>query len=125
MEKQDWQDKHLDKDLLIRGNRVYGPDTCIFVSLLVNSFMTESTASRGEWPIGVHWQKASEKFVAMCRNPFASKNEYLGRYDTPQQAHQAWLTRKLALAKLLAAEQDDPRIAKALIERYENYQLLQ
>ena len=37
------------------------------------------------------------------------------------EAHQAWLKRKLELATLLAAEQTDERVAKALIARYTNY----
>lgn len=35
-----------------------------------------------------------------------------------QEAHEAWLKRKLELAHLLAAEQEDPRVAEALINRY-------
>lgn len=35
-----------------------------------------------------------------------------------QEAHEAWLKRKLELAPLLAAEQEDPRVAEALINRY-------
>lgn len=121
MEEQDWEGKELDKDLLVRGNKLYSPDTCIFVSLAVNIFMTENTANRGNWPIGVHWQKADGKFIAMCSNTFTKKQEYLGMFDCPEKAHRAWLTRKLELAKMLATEQDDPRVAKALVERYENY----
>lgn len=50
--------------------------------------------------------------------------KHLGFFHTPEEAHQAWLKAKLELAKKLAAEQDDPRVAKALVERYENYDYL-
>lgn len=63
-----------------------------------------------------------QKFRAQCCNPLTKKAEYLGSFDSANEAHIAWLRRKLEFAKLLAAEQDDPRVAKALIERYENYQ---
>ena len=73
MMTQDWEDKHLDKDLLFEGNKVYGPDTCVFVSPMVNTFTTDSGAARGEWLIGVDWYKRAGKFRARCRNPFSEK----------------------------------------------------
>jgi hypothetical protein len=121
MEKQDWECKQLDKDLLFSGNKVYSEETCVFVSGAVNSFTTDCGASRGEWPIGVYWNKGAGKFMSQCRNPLTKKQEYLGLFTSEKEAHQAWLKRKLYLAHLLAAEQTDSRVAKALIERYTNY----
>ena len=120
METQDWQDKHLDKDLLVRGNKVYGPDTCCFISRDINSFLTDGAASRGKYPIGVTLGK-SGKYSAMGRVEGYKHSKSLGSYLTAQEAHQAWLDNKLKQAYLLAAGQDDPRVARALIERYENY----
>lgn len=121
MEKQDFAGKHIDKDLLFQGNKVYSPETCVFITHAVNTFVIERNASRGKWPIGVYWHKKSQKFAVQCNNPFTKESEYLGCYHCPNEAHQAWLKRKLELAKLLAAEQDDPVVAKALIGRYECY----
>lgn len=118
MEKQDWQGKQLDKDLLHPGNKEYGPDACVFVSQMVNKFVIESDASRGEYPIGVCWHKGVNKFKAQCCNPFNGKQEHLGLFTCPNEAHKAWLKRKQELAILLAAEQTDERIAKALVDRY-------
>ena len=123
MEEQDFEGKHLDKDLLFEGNKIYSEDTCVFVTPMVNIFTTDSGASRGEWLIGVHWDKDRKKFRARCSNPFTKKREYLGLLTCEQQAHEAWLKRKLELAKELAAIQTDPRIAKALIDRYTQYRV--
>lgn len=123
MEKQDWKDKHLDKDLLVSGNKVYGPDTCLFLEQRVNSFMIEANCMRGEYPVGVCFHKKTGKFQANCNNVISKKKEYLGLYETPEEAHQAWLSYKLEQAKILASQQTDLRVAKALIERYENYVL--
>ena len=121
MVAQDWEGKQLDKDLLVEGNKVYSEETCVFVTNMVNSFTTDSGAARGEWLIGVCWNKGAGKFMSQCNNPFTKKSEYLGLYTCEQEAHQTWLKRKLELAHLLAAEQTDERVAKALIVRYTDY----
>ena len=121
MEKQDWQDKHLDKDLLFEGNKIYGPETCVFVTQMVNTFTIDSGATRGEFLIGVTWDKGVNKFKSMCSNPFTKKQENLGRFTCEKEAHQVWLTRKLELAKELAEIQTDTGVAEALIGRYSNY----
>lgn len=118
MEKQDFEGEHLDKDLLFEGNKIYSPDTCVFVTPLVNTFTADSGAARGEWLIGVDWSKASGKFRARCNNPFTGEKEYLGLFTCEVEAHRAWLKRKLELAHELADIQTDPRVANALIDRY-------
>ena len=121
MMTQDWQDKHLDKDILFEGNKVYSPETCVFVTQAVNKFTCDSGASRGELLIGVHWDKGKNKFRSRCSNPFTKKREHLGLFTCEQEAHNAWLKRKLELAYELSAIQEDPRVAEALINRYSNY----
>ena len=54
MEQQDWYGKELDKDILFPGNKIYSPDTCIFVDQGVNKFLIESNAARGKYMVGVH-----------------------------------------------------------------------
>lgn len=119
MGQQPWQHNQLDKDILCPGNKIYGPNTCVFVSRQVNNFVVEKTATRGEWPIGVCWHKPGKKFLATCHNPHTKKQEHLGLFTCPKEAHQAWLKRKRELAHQLAALQTDPRVAKALIDRYD------
>ena len=118
MMAQDWEGLQLDKDILFEGNKIYSPETCVFLTPMVNSFTTDCGASRGVWSIGVHWNKLAGKFMSRCCNPFTKKREHLGYFTCEEEAHQAWLKRKLELAYLLAAEQTDPRVAKALIDRY-------
>lgn len=121
MECQDFEGKQLDKDLLVEGNKVYSDKTCVFVTKSVNMFTIDKSNARGEWLIGVCWHVASGKFASRCSNPFTKKQEHLGCFTCELEAHQAWLKRKLELAHLLAAEQKDERVAKALVERYTNY----
>lgn len=121
MVEQDWEGKQLDKDILIPSNKVYGPDTCVFVSQEVNKFLTERQNDRGEYLIGVCFHKASGKFESRCNDVFTRKQKFLGLYDCEEEAHKVWLEFKLEQSYILAAQQTDHRIAKALIERYENY----
>ena len=121
MDGQDWEGKHLDKDILFPGNKIYGPDTCVFVHSSVNLFTSERKSARGQYPIGVYFHKASGKYLAQCCNIETDKRQYLGLFESPELAHQAWLIYKIEQAHILASMQTDKRIADALIYRYENY----
>lgn len=118
MESQEWQGMYLDKDILIPGNKLYGPETCVFVPCALNNFICESGASRGEWPLGVSWNINAGKFRTLCRNPFAGKVEHIGYFDSPEEAHGAWIRRKREHAFRYADMQTDQRIAQALRIRY-------
>ena len=120
METQDWQGKQLDKDLLIEGNKVYSPETCIFVDRKVNNFVIDRGAKRGKYMIGVSWWENSGKFKAGCGNPFTGEKEYLGYFTDELEGHLAWKARKHELACMLADSEycTDPRLAEALRTRY-------
>lgn len=118
METQDWQDRQLDKDLLAVGNKVYSPNVCVFVDKATNLFTIDSGASRGKHPIGASFDNRTRKFRAQCSNPITRKNELLGYFTCPEQAHQAWRKRKHEFACQLADLQSDPRVANALRTRY-------
>lgn len=114
----DWEGKQLDKDILVKGNKLYSPNTCAFVDRVVNLFLTDRAAARGEWPIGVRWFEQSQKFMSRCGNPFTKEMEYLGLFHCPNKAHQAWKARKHELACQLADIQADERVAEALRVRF-------
>lgn len=44
---------HLDKDILYKGNKMYSPDTCVFVPHNINSLFAKRQNNRGDYPIGV------------------------------------------------------------------------
>ena len=39
----------LDKDILCKGNKIYSPETCIFVPQSINLLFTKTDAKRGEY----------------------------------------------------------------------------
>lgn len=118
MISQDWIGKELDKDILHPGNKTYGPDRCVFVTHKLNSFTVSNDATRGEWPLGVSFNKKRGRLEAQCSNPFTGKREFLGFFLDQDTAHQAWLLRKHQLACQYADLQSDPRVADALRKRY-------
>jgi hypothetical protein len=118
MDQQDWHGKCLDKDIIVPGSKLYSPDTCAFVLNATNSFVIASDASRGDYPIGVSLHKHKGKYCAYCKNPFTGKQENLGYFSTPEEAHEVWRKRKHELAQLVAATESDPRVVEALKKRY-------
>ncbi len=67
----------IDKDLLVKGNKVYSEKTCIFLPREINQLLVKCTASRGKYLIGVCWSKKSKAFVAMVSKN-KGKREHLG-----------------------------------------------
>jgi hypothetical protein len=113
MMTQDWEGKHLDKDIIAPGNKVYSPNTCVFVPPAINTLLLDCAAARGEWPIGVHWNKRDKNFRAQIR--IAGRPKYLGLFTCPQEAHLAWRKAKVRIVRDAAREQDDPRIYAGLM----------
>lgn len=118
MEAQEWEGRQLDKDLILPGNKLYSPATCVFVSLQVNMFMTERQSHKSELPIGVRRYKNSDRYQARCKS-LGRGSVHLGMFDSPANAHKAYWEYKCRLAEELASAQTNPSIAAALRRRYD------
>ena len=92
---------HLDKDLLIKGNKVYSESACIFIPQEINSMLLKSDKKRGEYLIGVSWNKRNKAFVAMVSQNKGNP-EYLGYFNTELEAFNAYKTAKEIYIKELA-----------------------
>lgn len=116
---RDWQNCALDKDLLCTDNKIYSPDTCVYVDTVLNSFMTLRNNDRGSYMVGVSLDKESGKYKAECSNPLNPNiKRYIGRYTTEIEAHKAWQQRKHEYACMLADLQNDTRVAEALRNKF-------
>lgn len=93
----------LDKDITNRNNKEYGPANCSFVSQRVNSLITDSGAARGEWPVGVCFNKPSQKYQANIK--INGKQKHIGYFSTPEEAHETYKIEKLAYMKIVAEEE--------------------
>lgn len=106
----------LDKDIVLRGNKIYSENTCVFVPYEVNSFFIERGADRGEYPIGVSFYKAIGKYIARCN--VNSKSKHLGYFTTPEEAFITYKQFKEDLCKQTALKWKasiDPRVYDAMM----------
>ena len=94
----------LDKDILKKGNKVYSPNTCVFVPQSINVLFTKCNSERGDLPIGV--SKHGNKFRARL-NKGNGKLMCLGTYDTPEEAFLAYKKAKEDYIKEVAEEYKD------------------
>ena len=112
---------HLDKDLLVKGNKVYSDTTCVFLPQEINTLLIKREALRGEHLIGVSWSNISKTFVAIVRKN-KGKSEYLGSFKTEIEAFNAYKKAKESFIKEQAEKfksQIDIRAYNALM----NYQV--
>lgn len=99
-----WQ---IDKDILVKGNKIYSPDTCCLVPINVNELFTNRANHRGDFPIGVSINKKTNKYIAECHNPFTNKKERIGTYSTAEKAFQAYKQYKEDIIKQVAQKEYD------------------
>ena len=111
----------LDKDLLIKGNKVYSESTCVFIPSEINLLLVKRTASRGEHPIGVYWGKTNKAFIAQI-NKNKGVQEKLGLFKTELEAFNAYKQAKEAFIKEQANKWKD-KIDERAYEALMNYQV--
>jgi hypothetical protein len=115
----DWQ---LDKDILIKGNKIYSEDTCCFVPRSINNLFTFSNKARGDYPLGVYKDdtgRSAKLFKAACPRPEGGNQKSLGRYFTVEDAFAAYKKYKEFVIQTRAEswkEDLDPRVYQALLE---------
>ena len=116
----------LDKDILHKGNKIYSLENCVFVPHNINLLFTKHDKARGKYPIGVHYDKQTGKFIAQCSvydfEENKTKRKYLGLYDTKEQAFQAYKKFKENNIKEVADYYKD-KIPNKLYDALYNYEV--
>ena len=93
-------DFQLDKDLLVKGNKIYSEETCLFLPKEVNTLLSVKKSQRGSCVIGVTFNKRESKFKSQM-SKFGNKLS-LGTYTTEIQAFNAYKLAKEAYLKEIA-----------------------
>ena len=101
----------LDKDILIKGNKIYSPETCIYVPNSINVLFTKSNKARGDFPIGVYYERDSGKFKSQLsyqehRNS-KKKRKNLGRFENYEDAFNKYKIEKEKYIKIVADRYKD------------------
>ena len=113
--------KQLDKDIISPGNKVYGPDTCFFVSRQLNMFFAKRDKVRGKYPIGVYIDHNMKKRPFRCQVSIGTGKRWQRHYNTPEEAHQAFIKiKKEVLLEKFILPETDQRLKQALYNVYNN-----
>ncbi len=89
---------HLDKDILVKGNKVYSPETCDFVPKEINSLLILGKRNRGDCPIGL--SKKGNRYEVRVSNIF--NKGYKGSYNSIEEAFKIYKTEKEKYIKEVA-----------------------
>lgn len=116
MQKQNWQGNHLDKDIILAGNRTYSPSTCAFVSIEVNNLLNRNEKTRGSLPIGVTKSKGG-RYISLLR--VNNDLKYLGTFTNQIDASVMYLMEKYKNIILQSALCGDINISNGLIRHAE------
>ena len=107
-----WLNGHrwcLDKDILIKGNKIYSPNACCLVPPIINNLFTKCDNLRGNYPIGVTFDKRINKYHAVVSMDIVYQRQYtrqLGDYPTPEDAfYLGYKPAKEAYIKQVAKEE--------------------
>jgi hypothetical protein len=105
-----WVGKHLDKDIIIPGNKVYSPETCCFIDQKTNSLLVKCLGTK---PLGFTLHKPTGKYLAQIR--IEGVNKYLGIFNTSKGAGNAYKTEKHRILMSVADGFSDERIKAGLV----------
>lgn len=95
----------LDKDILIKGNKIYSPNTCIFVPNRINVLFAYSKKRNNNLPIGVKLDERRNVFYSYCYN--YGKCTFLGSFTSPIEAFKPYKEFKEKVIKQVANEYRD------------------
>lgn len=112
----------LDKDLLVKGNKVYGPNTCCFIPKEINKLLVkQKKRTSNKLPFGVVRHSKNSFQVFISRN---GKVEYLGVRNSQDDAFELYKNAKENHIKQVAQEYyKRNKITKRIYDALINYKI--
>lgn len=93
----------LDKDILVKGNKIYSPENCCLVPHRVNMLFVKANSLRSDLPIGVRKMGIYDKYTVEYEHD--GKHIYVGVYETVEEAFLAYKLHKEETIKNVAQEE--------------------
>lgn len=102
---------NIDKDILIKGNTIYSPNTCCFVPSTINKlFITREKQKKFNTPMGIYKRVNKKDNKAKYDVKLKRYNicVHYGEYDTVEEAFQIY-------------KQEKEKYIKEVADKYKNY----
>lgn len=96
---------HLDKDILVKGNKVYSPETCLMIPLELNALTVNNGNCKTSYPVGVHYNESKGLYESQLS--INNNLSYLGAFESIYEASQSYILAKESHVKEKAIEWKD------------------
>lgn len=126
----------VDKDILIKGNKIYSPETCCLVPQNVNQLFKKKYVECDDLSISISFQislsKIGNEFQIKYHNPFTNKIEHFSSYKEIEQLHQVFKEQAFhtykshkenSIKQIAQEEYDKGNITKQCYEAMMNYEV--
>lgn len=106
----------LDKDILVPGNKEYGPNTCALIPQYLNVAFNNGIRKIDGLPMWVSYRKSNKGMKNDLKKPYRAsltkengKYIHLGYYTTPEEAHLIAQKQKISFLKDILKRYEDER----------------
>lgn len=109
---KDYSGKHLDKDLLVYGNKIYSPETCMFIPEYINYIFKYRKSS---YLMGARPSPGCSNWTAsMVRE---GERIYLGSFGSELDANLAYVSCAIERINSIGIDSTDDDLSQALFAR--------
>ena len=114
----------VDKDILIKGNKIYSPKTCCLIPQNINLLFSKSNSLKRHLPTGITYDKKRNKYLTSCHNHKDKIQIYLGAFDTKEEAFDVYKHFKESVIRNVAdIEFKNGNITKNCYDAMINYKI--
>lgn len=113
----------LEKDILVKGNKIYSPETCVFIPRILNTLFIYQKTRKGKYPLGVAKSSNNNFYARVSKNKNGEFiREESSKFPTPEEAFYAYKEIKEKYIKEMADEYKD-KIPQKLYDAMYRYEV--